>query len=70
MIRFGFARLGLNKIYLRVFADNPRAIRSYEKAGFVQEGYLREEVRIDGIYRDMVWMAIYKGNGEKANENS
>lgn len=57
MMEYGFQELKLHKLYLRVFADNPGAYRSYEKAGFVQEGYLKDEVCIDGVYRDMLWMA-------------
>ncbi len=62
MLRYGFEELSLHKIFLRVFADNLRAIRSYEKAGFVQEAYLKDEVCIDGKYRDMLLMAVI---GEK-----
>jgi UDP-4-amino-4,6-dideoxy-N-acetyl-beta-L-altrosamine N-acetyltransferase len=58
MIRYAFETIGLHKIYLRVFADNPGAIRSYEKAGFKQEGYLRDEVWVNGSYQDMIWMAV------------
>ena len=47
-----------HKIFLRAFADNQAAIRSYEKAGFVQEGYFKDEVRIDGRFRDLVFMAV------------
>ena len=32
-----FEELGLNRVYLRVFADNLGAIKSYEKAGFRYE---------------------------------
>lgn len=59
MIRYGFEELNLHKIFLRVFADNPQAIGSYEKAGFVKEAYLRDEVCIDGQYCDMIFMAIF-----------
>ena len=57
MLRYCFEKERLNKVYLRALADNEQAIRSYEKAGFRQEGYLREDVCIDGVYRDVVWMA-------------
>lgn len=57
MLRYCFDEEGLNRVYLRALADNEQAIRSYEKAGFHREGYLREDVCIDGIYRDVVWMA-------------
>ncbi|MCI9073686.1 MAG: UDP-4-amino-4,6-dideoxy-N-acetyl-beta-L-altrosamine N-acetyltransferase [Lachnospiraceae bacterium] len=58
MIRYAFRELGLHRLFLRVFADNVRAIRSYEKAGFEREAYLREDVCIQGQYRDMVLMGI------------
>lgn len=58
MIRYAFEKLGLHKLFLRVFADNPCAIRSYEKAGFEKEAYLRDEVFLDGNYRDMLLMAV------------
>ncbi|NJN79315.1 MAG: GNAT family N-acetyltransferase [Anaerolineales bacterium] len=41
--RHGFETLNLNRVFLRVYADNIRAVRSYEKAGFVLEGRLRED---------------------------
>lgn len=62
MLRCGFEELGLHKVFLRVFADNARAIRSYEKAGFEREAYLKEDVLIDGSYRDMVLMAVLSGH--------
>ena len=58
MIRYAFEDLRLHKLFLRVFADNVRALGSYEKAGFRQEAYLKDEVCIDGVYRDMVLMAV------------
>lgn len=63
MLRYCFEEEGLHRIYLRVFADNLQAIRSYEKAGFVREGYLRDDVCIDGKYRDIVWMAAVCSSG-------
>ncbi len=58
IVKHGFERLSLNKIYLGVHADHKAAIRSYEKAGFRQEGLLREEVLMNGIYTDSVIMGI------------
>lgn len=57
---YGFEQLGLHKITLRVLADNERARRSYGKAGFVEEGYLRDEVKLHGTYRDVVFMAKFR----------
>lgn len=58
MLKYGFEELSLHKIFLRVFADNSQAIRSYKKAGFVREAYLKDEVCIGGKYRDMLLMAV------------
>lgn len=57
-IHFGFRHRNLQRIWLRVFADNPRAIRAYEKAGMVREGLLRRACYIDGAWRDEVVMAV------------
>lgn len=48
----------LHRVYLRVFADNLQAIRSYEKAGFRREALLKDDVCIEGNYRDIVLMAV------------
>lgn len=58
MIRYAFEEMGLHRLFLRVFADNVQAIRSYEKAGFEREACLRDDVCIDGCYRDIVLMGI------------
>lgn len=55
---YGFTVEKWHKIMLRALADNAAAIRSYEKAGFEREAYLRDEVRIDGVYRDVVLMGL------------
>jgi len=54
---FGFAELQLHRISLRVLAENTAARRSYEKAGFVQEGIFHDMELLDGQYRDVVFMA-------------
>ena len=64
MLRYSFQEAGLNRVYLRAFSDNMQAVRSYEKAGFVREGLLREDVCVEGKYYDMVWMAAL--NPEKS----
>jgi diamine N-acetyltransferase len=58
ILQHGFNTLNLNRIYLRVYATNARARRSYEKAGFVLEGTLREAVYRRGRYLDMHVMSV------------
>ena len=60
-----FEELGLNRVYLRVFADNLGAIKSYEKAGFRYEGTFRQDVMIDGMGEDIVFMAILREDWKK-----
>ena len=55
--QFGVDTLHLHRISLRVLAENAAARRSYEKAGFVQEGVFRDMELLDGAYRDVVFMA-------------
>lgn len=69
LLQHGFETLNLNRIYLRVYSTNPRAIRAYEKAGFVLEGTLRQAVYKHGRYADVHIMSVlrseWKSNEEK-----
>lgn len=58
MVRYCFETLHLHRLFLRVYADNLQAIKSYEKAGFVQEAYLHDDVCVNGEYKDIVLMAV------------
>lgn len=70
MIRYAFEELGLHRLFLRAFAENRQAIRSYEKAGFVQEAYLHDDVCIDGVYRDIVLMGIWNREEPDGDEKN
>ena len=48
---------GGRKLSLRVLGTNEPALRLYERSGFVREGTLRGEFRIQGRYVDDVVMA-------------
>lgn len=56
----GFANLNLHRIYLYVHADNPRAIRAYQAAGFQVEGTLRQDIFKNGEYVDALLMGILR----------
>lgn len=58
LLRFGFWELNLNRIELRVFAFNARAIAAYRKVGFVEEGRLRHELWRDGQPHDSFVMSV------------
>lgn len=56
--RFAFEELDAHKMFCRIFADNLPSIKSCEKGGFVQEAYLKDDVIVNGEYRDMVLLAM------------
>jgi len=60
LLRHGFETLNLNRIFLRVYAQNKRAIRAYEKAGFVHEGRMRQAVFKRGSYKDVLYMSVLR----------
>ena len=60
MLRYVFTELNLHRQTLTVFDYNPRAIRSYEKAGFIREGCIRSFLNRDGKRWDMLFMGILK----------
>ena len=64
MIRYGLEELKLHKVMLRVLAENFPARKSYEKAGFVQEAYLKDEVFLENQYKDVIYMAVIGGEND------
>ena len=61
ILKFAFEELKLHKVFLRVLNDNIGAIKSYEKSGFVQEGFFKDEIFADGRYESVIFMAIFNG---------
>jgi len=53
-----FGELGLQKVWAEVLADNDTALKAQDTAGFRREGYLRRHVLKDGVFRDVVLLAI------------
>jgi RimJ/RimL family protein N-acetyltransferase len=60
-VGYGIGALGLKKIYLNTLATDIGNIRINEEIGFVVEGILRNEVLIDGTYRDVLRMGLWHG---------
>ncbi|MCA0988425.1 GNAT family N-acetyltransferase [Guptibacillus algicola] len=60
LVKYGFDVLNLNRIGLDVFSFNERAIKSYKKLGFQEEGRIREDLYYDGEYHDSIVMGILK----------
>ncbi|MFE6689273.1 GNAT family N-acetyltransferase [Streptomyces sp. NPDC057743] len=60
LLGHAFDRVGLHRVELEVFAFNERARRGYEKCGFAVEGRLREALRWDGAWHDVLLMAALR----------
>lgn len=55
---FAFEELKLHRLELDVFSFNPRAEKTYLKAGFKREGVLRDAIIYDDKYADDILMSI------------
>lgn len=53
-----FDTLGLHKVWAEVLADNEAALKAQAAAGFRREGYLKGHALKDGVFRDVVLLAI------------
>ena len=53
-----FEGLGLNKLWCEVFTDNTAVLRLHERFGFIREALLRDHVRKDGVFRDVVGLGL------------
>jgi RimJ/RimL family protein N-acetyltransferase len=60
LLRHGFGTMNLNRIFLRVDAENLGGIRAYKKAGFVHEARLRESNFREGKYCDDLIMSVLR----------
>lgn len=68
LLRHGFLTLNLNRIFLRVFESNPRAIRAYEKSGFIHEGRQRQAEYQNGKYIDVLLMSVIRSEWKPITE--
>ena len=58
ILRFAFEEMNLHRVQLGVLEYNTRAIRCYEKCGFIEEGRQRRSKFRDGRYWDNIMMGI------------
>jgi RimJ/RimL family protein N-acetyltransferase len=55
-----FGEMELKRVELTTDEQNLRAIRCYEKCGFVREGLLRQHRLMDGEFGNTVVMAVLR----------
>ena len=60
VLTYAFEDLRLNRVELTTDEENTRAVRCYEKCGFVREGLLRQHRLIDGRFGNTLLMALLR----------
>lgn len=60
ILRIAFEEWSLYRIYLNVISDNYRAIKLYEKCGFIYEGELRQHLRLGKEYKSLKCYGMLK----------
>ncbi len=63
-----FSELGLQKVWSEIHADNEAALKAQAAAGFRREGYLRRHSLKNGVYRDVVLLAILSEEWQAARD--
>ena len=58
IIDYGFREMGLNRIGLTVWAYNERALRTFLRSGFREEGRVRQAGFHDGSFHDKIVMGL------------
>jgi RimJ/RimL family protein N-acetyltransferase len=64
-LKFAFHEINLHRLQLTVFEYNDRAIRLYERLGFVREGTYREFLNRDGQRYDMYLYGLLRREWEE-----
>jgi RimJ/RimL family protein N-acetyltransferase len=65
IVGHAFGTLNLNRVWLHVYQDNERGLRTYQRVGFKQEGLLRQEIYRAGRYWDTILMSILRQEWEE-----
>ena len=60
LLKKAFELFNLERVYLNVLTDNVKAIKLYEKIGFVYEGEFRKCLFLRGEYKDLKWYSILR----------
>ena len=59
-----FEHANMNRVALRAPADDPHAVATSRKVGFVEEGRQRQLAWVQGTYEDVLVMAILRDERE------
>ncbi|MCP3137751.1 GNAT family N-acetyltransferase [Pyxidicoccus xibeiensis] len=65
VLRFGFEDIGLHRVEAHVDPSNGASLRVLTRAGFQQEGVLRESFAVTGGYRDTVVLGMLEQDWQR-----
>jgi [ribosomal protein S5]-alanine N-acetyltransferase len=60
LVDVGFGELRLHRIWASCLPENPGSVRVLEKLGFRREGYLKQNLRIHGVWQDSYLYAVLR----------
>jgi len=60
VLRHAFTEMVLNRVSLTTDEHNSRALRCYQKCGFVREGLLRQQRLVGGQFRNAVLLGVLR----------
>ena len=65
ILKFGFGKLNLNKIYTTHFIDNPASGKVLSKNGMIMEGELKDHYLRNNVYRSVIMYRLTKEEYEE-----
>ncbi|GAB4325388.1 MAG: GNAT family protein [Promethearchaeota archaeon] len=66
LVEYGFATLGMHRVQLEAYEENARAMRVYQKVGFVEEGRRREALFSEDKFHDAIVMGLLHRDWRRA----
>jgi len=70
ILTYGFERLNLRKLSLRVLESNIPAVKCYESCGFTREGCLVNHYWINGSYHNALLMSVFSDHFQAGQRQS
>ena len=64
-LAYAFRTLGLHRVSYVIPEANQAALAAYLRAGFCEEGHLRQAVYRDGRYHDLIALGILRDEWEE-----
>jgi len=60
---FAFNTLGLHRVYAKLIRGNVRSLGMFMNNGFTQDGVFRDMIKLDGEFKDIVFVSRLAGEG-------